>query len=318
MKNQICHTNRNAFISTVAGCFLAAFNFVKLFVFSILNAFKFKGFSRLGTLFLKRGMVAGLTALVAGALSQPTDAALIQMGDDLGGIGHASGYVVIPIEVTNNDSGTEYIQFDLDATKPLIQGIYDFIGGSSSEFATLGDMFNGYSESGTKKNFDFTLDNTPDYVNGVGGWQTILNPDGSMTIGKSNPISSETWEDTTDPSGINNTAKGTFSVYQGLLDANRNANDYDFNNVDNGDLNLFQSTNTYQTDFGTPAGVALDNSLSPIPADNTYVQTAVIPEPGTIGLVGVGLLTALAASKLGKKNKGRRIDDGVSTRGMLK
>jgi len=49
-------------MSTVAGCCLAAINFVKLFVFSILNDFEFKGFSRLGTLFFV-GLAAASMAL---------------------------------------------------------------------------------------------------------------------------------------------------------------------------------------------------------------------------------------------------------------
>jgi hypothetical protein len=237
-----------------------------------------------------RTLIAGLTALIAGTLSQFADAALLQMGDDLGPAGieynSSSNSVEIDFELTNNDSGTEYVQFGLNSFIPLIQDIHNF-GNNSTTYATIGDMING--TTGSENNFDLVLDPNPSYVNS--GWLLILNNDGSIIIDEDNAVPSflrDTWEDTTTSPSADNTARGTLSINAGLLDANGVAADYFMNPLgtpsDNGDLNLFQSATTYQADHGSPAGVAETSGGSFPTADNTYVQTAVIPEPGTLAL----------------------------------
>jgi hypothetical protein len=62
-----------------------------------------------------KSSITGLTALVAGLMAQPTGAGLIRMGDNAGGIAPLGNYVVVPFEAENNDSGTEYVNFDFNA-----------------------------------------------------------------------------------------------------------------------------------------------------------------------------------------------------------
>jgi hypothetical protein len=244
--------------------------------------------------------IAGLTAVVAGLMAQPTDAAMLKMGDDLGptGIEYNSGSnsVEIDFEATNNDSGTEYVQFDIESFSTLINQIYNF--GNNSSVGTVSDFVNG--TTGGENNFGLNLDSNPSYVNS--GWQSAINSDGSVTL--ENPFNTtfnqyqgETWDNTTTSPAVNNTARGTLSIYAGLLDDNAIAANYDFGST----------TEDFQFKMSDNPVLAGTAYVGPTPINaNAYIveQQAVIPEPGTLALtlLGLGGLAAISLPKyMGKK-----------------
>ncbi|MCC5850819.1 MAG: hypothetical protein JJU29_22245 [Verrucomicrobia bacterium] len=143
MKNEIYRTKRNAFLSIFLGRIAEGFYFHKLFLFNVLCLFKFEGFARIGMRFYG---VAGLALLVTGVLSQPTEAAFIQIGDEAGGIGPSGNYVAIPVLITNNNEGAEYTQVDLNSFKPLLDQVFQF-GNNTNTYGTLENMINSYSNS---------------------------------------------------------------------------------------------------------------------------------------------------------------------------
>lgn len=105
----------------------------------------------------------------------------------------------------------------------------------------------------------------------------------------------------------NHTAKGVVSIYAGLLSLTGESGDYVFGDMSTG-LQLAMSENTFFEDFGVAAGVATNSQLFPIPTtlgdDSRYVVT-VIPEPGSLALVGIGLLCAVLRFRRGGERRRR-------------
>ena len=103
----------------------------------------------------------------------------------------------------------------------------------------------------------------------------------------------ETWQNSENSSN-NHTAKGILAIYTGLLSTTGNSGEYVFGDMTTG-LQLAMSDNTYFEDFGVAAGVATlttESTRTTLPDDSRYVM-AVIPEPGTLLLVGLAALAGL-------------------------
>ncbi|MCC5850176.1 MAG: PEP-CTERM sorting domain-containing protein [Verrucomicrobia bacterium] len=217
--------------------------------------------------------------------------ALVRVGTDAGGFNFdpSEKYVILPFAFENNDQGTQYVEFQANLFRPLFEQIHLF-GNNSSEYATLDDMLQGNHYLTDRKNFYIGLDDTASYVSS--GWTASLNPNGGMSVFEEFPgfDIAETWTNSVD-SNENHTARGMIQIYAGLLSNTGDSGDYVFGDLSTG-MQMAMSANTFFEDFGEPAGTTQVGTVL-VEADARYVTA--IPEPGSLVLVGVGLLAGIAA-----------------------
>ena len=198
----------------------------------------------------------------------------------------STGYILIPFEVTNNDSGTEYsgavVNSPVGSPTDILsgfQGLYNF-GNNSSTYSSISDMLG--SMTNIKVNADITLDSNQGYVNN--GWITGFNADGGIRIEPAFPGYNieEHWVD--DSYIVNNTAKGTLQIGCWLYDGDGDPGNFtlDRNLVAPGDAIPIIDPTAFIPD----AAVGRTTTEFDSPTSGNYLSMEVFPAPIPLALAG--------------------------------
>ncbi len=219
--------------------------------------------------------------------------ALIRVGDEsASNIGFSDSYVIVPIEIENNDSGTQYVEFLLNIFTPLFNQIHNF--GANTSYATLEEMLIGTTDS--NPNFEMSFRAESEVQN---QWVSEIQNDGSIRASRTNPVAAaDEWI-------FENVMRKNLFIHAGLLSNTGDSGDYVFGDPSTG-LQMAMSANTFFEDYGDPAGVATTTTDFSIPTtlgpDALYVVA--IPEPGSLVLVGIGVLAGMCALRTRRRKQG--------------